>query len=83
MPFAAMGVAGGPQAAIVPLLVAKMNAAGFLAAGTLLRFAPQTFADEPYEPKVAAASNQGEQAIARIKVPEGFKVQLWAIACSP
>jgi len=33
VPFAATGVAGGPQAEIVPLLVAKMNAAGFFAAG--------------------------------------------------
>ncbi|HEV3192864.1 MAG TPA: hypothetical protein VGY54_20300, partial [Polyangiaceae bacterium] len=35
-------------------------------------------AAEPIEPTVAAASEDGERAISRMKVPEGLKIQLWA-----
>ena len=35
-------------------------------------------AAEPNEPNVAAASEDGERAISRMKVPAGLKVQLWA-----
>jgi quinoprotein glucose dehydrogenase len=38
----------------------------------------QLLAFEPNEPKVADASEEGERAISRMKVPEGLKVQLWA-----
>src|SRR5580704_13850775 len=34
--------------------------------------------DKPYEPKIDGPSNQGEQAIARIRVPKEMKVSLWA-----
>jgi quinoprotein glucose dehydrogenase len=37
-----------------------------------------TVADEPYSPQIAPASNEAELAIPRIRVPEGFRVQLWA-----
>src|SRR5260370_28368307 len=33
---------------------------------------------EPNEPVVAAASDDGERALSRIKVPAGLKLQLWA-----
>jgi quinoprotein glucose dehydrogenase len=33
---------------------------------------------EPNEPEVAAASEEGERAISRMKAPEGLAVQLWA-----
>jgi quinoprotein glucose dehydrogenase len=39
------------------------------------------FAQEPpqgYTPKIMPASPEGERAIARFKVPAGFKVELWA-----
>src|SRR5438045_1154284 len=35
-------------------------------------------AAEPNEPNIAAASEDGERAILRMKVPEGLKIQLWA-----
>ena len=36
-------------------------------------------ADEAtYSPTIAPASNEGQQAISRIRVPEGFQVELWA-----
>jgi quinoprotein glucose dehydrogenase len=41
-------------------------------------FAHPLLASEPNEPKVADASEEGERAISRMKVPEGLKVQLWA-----
>src|SRR5262245_8997021 len=39
---------------------------------------PQLCGFEPSEPKVADASEEGERAISRMKVPEGLKVELWA-----
>ena len=39
--------------------------------------APVTDAS-PYSPKVSAASDEGTRAIAKFKVPEGFKVELFA-----
>lgn len=33
---------------------------------------------QPYQPYVAPASGDGEAAIARMKVPEGYSVKLWA-----
>jgi quinoprotein glucose dehydrogenase len=41
-------------------------------------FGGQLLAFEPIEPKVEAASEEGERAISRMKVPEGLMVQLWA-----
>ena len=35
-------------------------------------------AAEPNQPRVAAASNEGELAISRIKTPDGMKLSLWA-----
>jgi quinoprotein glucose dehydrogenase len=35
-------------------------------------------AAEPNQPKVAAASNEGELAISRIKTPDGLMLSLWA-----
>jgi len=32
----------------------------------------------PYEPKIEAASAQGQEAIAQFRVPSGMEVQLWA-----
>lgn len=37
-----------------------------------------TAADPPNPPKVAEASNQGELAIPRIRIPAGMKLSLWA-----
>ena len=34
--------------------------------------------DEAYQPKIAPASDEGERAIPQIRVPKGFKVELWA-----
>ncbi len=33
---------------------------------------------KPYNPRIAAASKEGQDAIKRIRVPQGFKVDLWA-----
>ncbi|MGE5193426.1 MAG: PVC-type heme-binding CxxCH protein, partial [Deltaproteobacteria bacterium] len=41
-------------------------------------FGGQLLAFEPVEPQVTGASEEGERAISRMKVPEGLKVQLWA-----
>lgn len=35
-------------------------------------------AQQPYEPKVMPASDEGRQAMARFEIPQGFKVDLWA-----
>jgi len=45
---------------------------------TSLAFALQAAAQTPYEPKIAAASDEGKAALARIQVQSGFKVELWA-----
>jgi quinoprotein glucose dehydrogenase len=34
--------------------------------------------DEPYRPKVAEASNEGAEAMVRFRVPQGFRVELFA-----
>ncbi len=39
------------------------------------RYAPPT---EPYEPKIAAASAQGQEQIRNFRVPAGMQVALWA-----
>jgi quinoprotein glucose dehydrogenase len=43
-----------------------------------LAAAAQEMPDDPYAPHVAAASKEGEQAMARFKVPEGWKIELVA-----
>src|ERR1700737_4486345 len=58
---------GGATVAAVILL-------GSLAMQTVSRL----IAAEPNQPKVAAASNEGELAISRIKTPDGMKLSLWA-----
>jgi quinoprotein glucose dehydrogenase len=39
---------------------------------------PPEMADKPFEPKIAAASKEGAQALKRIKTPEGVTGTLWA-----
>ena len=39
---------------------------------------PPAASQSDYEPAIAPASDEGEKAIARIKVPAGFEVRLWA-----
>jgi quinoprotein glucose dehydrogenase len=41
-------------------------------------FALAQSATAPYEPKIAPASDEGKAACARIQVPAGFQVELWA-----
>jgi len=43
-----------------------------------LQAAQQTPPTQPYLPYVAPASDEGQQAIAKMKAPEGFEVKLWA-----
>ena len=43
----------------------------------IVSFALALFQDA-YRPYVAPASDEGERAIASMKVPEGFEVKLWA-----
>ncbi len=38
----------------------------------------QVPAQEPYQPFVAAASDEGKAALSRIQVPSGFQIELWA-----
>src|SRR5262245_34125321 len=56
---------------VIPAAVWLVLSITCLLTGQLLAF-------EPTEPKVAEASEEGERAISRMKVPEGLKVQLWA-----
>jgi len=51
-----------------------------VACGVLLTapLPPLTAAEPPNPPKVAEASNQGELAIPRIRIPAGMKLSLWA-----
>lgn len=49
----------------------------------LLLLAPALFlaaaqSETPYNPAIDKASDQGEKAIARFKVPQGFQMSLWA-----
>lgn len=51
--------------AVVPCLVVTLSGA-------------EEAPDSEYRPAVSAASNEGEQAIARVRVPEGLKLSLFA-----
>jgi quinoprotein glucose dehydrogenase len=53
------------------LLVPALILTGFV----LLPAQPE---QPPYNPSINPASDQGEKAIARFKIPAGFKVDLWA-----
>src|SRR5262249_6383093 len=45
-------------------------------AGVLLRMSAAE--QQPYQPKIKPASNEGQQAIARFRLPKELKVSLWA-----
>ena len=47
-------------------------------AGTSLAFAAEYVPQKTNAPEVAAASNEGELAIKKFRIPPGFKVDLWA-----
>lgn len=54
---------------------------GIVLSVSLLIFAAATVAQEiaaPYTPSIAAASDEGERALASFQVPEGFQVELFA-----
>jgi quinoprotein glucose dehydrogenase len=56
-----------------PLALAAVALAGLALAET-----PPDGRDRPYEPHVAAASDEGQKALKRIRTPEGVTGSLWA-----
>src|SRR5947208_1502958 len=58
------------------LKAATLVATGLFAAAVIV--CSRSEAAEPNAPHVSAASDDGERAISRIKVPDGLKLQLWA-----
>src|SRR5947209_20520528 len=63
-----------------PFLVPALAAAGLLAAVISLPGSPTAEAPPAngYAPKVAPASNEGQLAAKRIRVPDGLRVELFA-----
>jgi quinoprotein glucose dehydrogenase len=55
-----------------------MACSGFTNAGVAFAVPTDVDASEPAAPAIAPASNEGELAIARMQVPEGLKVELFA-----
>jgi len=60
------------------LLVLSLFSLGLLPLSVALAVPPEAVAPPPEEPKIAAASDEGKQALAGFKIPDGLKGELWA-----